>query len=259
MSEDELFCLVVCTATCWFWVRWYRVALCFDDFGRHTAARIWAGIIPLAALAGVLVVLRTVASYDVRDSVKYTLFYLAMGAAWMQLTVAVAGGFGFVMRDDWIERGNPAAAVLGSGLVIGAAAAFAGGNIGDGPGWWVVVFSAGLSTGTMFCGLLLMNLSANVVERITVGRDVGLAVRTGAFLAMAGVIAGRAVAGDWVSGGATVRDFFATAWPLFGIALTLCFFEMVFRRARLSATVSGVIAGLELSYAAYCLMWAGKW
>jgi hypothetical protein len=40
-----------------------------------------------------------------------------------------------------LEHGNPAA-----GAILGLTLAFARGNIGNGPGWWVVVFSAGMST-----------------------------------------------------------------------------------------------------------------
>jgi len=259
MSDDELICLGACLVLTALWWRWFWLAASFGDFGRNRPAWVSAFVVPALAMAGLFVVLRTVASYDVRSNGFYTFFYMAMGAAWLRLVVWAAGCLDFVMGDDWIERGNPAAAISGSGLLLGAMAAFAGGNIGDGPGWWVVVFSAGLATGTMFLCLACMNLAADVIERITVGRDVALAVRTGAFLLMAGVISGRAVAGDWVSVDATMRDYLANVWPLLGIAASLCVFERVFRRSRLSLSTSAALAAAALGYAVYCLVWAGAW
>ena len=243
------------------WGRWFFWVLALEtaDFDRRKIARAAAIVVPLLAFAGLLAVLGTMAASDVRNT-PYVLFYLLMGAAWLRgVVIGLANCMGLVLRDDWIERGNPAAAICGAGLLLGGMAAFAGGNIGDGPGWWVVVFSAALSTGAMFLGLVCLNLAAGVIERITIGREVSLAVRTGAYLLMAGVIAGRAVAGNWVSAEATVSDFFSAAWPLLVITMALCAVELVYKRARLSLATSGVFAALELGYAAYCLLWAGAW
>jgi len=261
MSGDEILCLFACCYLVIFgWGPWCSWVLNNNDFGRHLAVRAAAIVVPVLAFAGLFAVLRTAAAHDVRDSGLYTFFYLIMGAAWLRVVVVGLGNcMGLVLRDDWIERGNPAAAICGAGLLFGGMAAFAGGNIGDGPGWWVVIFSAALSTGAMFLGLVFLNLAADVIERITVGRDVSLAVRTGAYLLMAGVIAGRAVAGDWVSAGATVSDFAAAAWPLLAITATLCCVEFVFRRSRLSLGASGLFAAVELGCAAYFLVWAGAW
>ena len=262
MSDDETALLFFCGAFALFgWGQWlyWVLAIGTTGFDRRKIARAAAIVVPLLAFAGLIAVLQTVAASDVRNT-PYVFLYLLMGAAWLRwVVIGLANCMGFVLRDDWIERGNPAAAICGAGLLLGGMAAFAGGNIGDGPGWWVVVFSAALSTGAMFLGLVCLNLAADVIERVTIGRDVPLAVRMGAYLLMAGVIAGRAVAGNWVSAGATVSDFFAMAWPLLVITVALCGVELFFKRSRLSPGVSGVFAALELGYAAYCLLWAGAW
>jgi len=259
MSGSEMFCLVICFIPTALWLWWFYLTLCFVDFDRNIPARISAIIVPALAMLGLFVVLCTATPDDVRNSNLYIFFYLVMGIAWLQLIVGVSACMGFILRDDWIERGNPAAAICGSGLLLGGMAAFAGGNIGDGPGWWVVVLSAGLSTGTILIGLAFINLTAGVLERITVGREVSLAVRMWAFLVTTGVISGFAVAGDWVSAGATVTDFVITCLPLFGLIVFLGFFEMLCKNSRLPLSVSVLFAAGELSCAACYLVWVRMW
>jgi hypothetical protein len=101
---------------------------------------------------------------------------------------------------------------------------FAGANIGNGPGWWVVVFSATLSTGGFFLLWAVVEWLTGVSEMVTVERTSGSGLRLGGFLAGAGIVLGRAVAGDWVSAEATVRDFVVVAWfvlPLAAVAVIL--------------------------------------
>ena len=52
-------------------------------------------------------------------------------------------------RDDVVERSNRAAIPAIAGGLLAITLCFAGGNIGDGPGWWVVMFCGVLSTGTL--------------------------------------------------------------------------------------------------------------
>ena len=58
---------------------------------------------------------------------------------------------------------NAAAAMATAGATIGVTLSYAGGNIGDGPGWWVVVFSAAIATAGLFaCWLASVGTYASV-------------------------------------------------------------------------------------------------
>jgi uncharacterized membrane protein YjfL (UPF0719 family) len=133
---------------------------------------------------------------------------------WISLSAKILHGFADIrFRQDVRDRNNFAAAIAIGGLLLGSAIAYAGGNIGDGPGWYVVIFSALLSTLTVYAAVCVIALTSDGEERITIDHDVGAAMRLGAVAVGVGIIAGRAAAGDWVSVPATVRDFVTVAWP----------------------------------------------
>ncbi|MEH2163310.1 MAG: hypothetical protein V7K38_20325 [Nostoc sp.] len=94
--------------------------------------------------------MRVLASQDVRNNVLYLTFYLLMGATWVGIAVEAFLFCGLSVRDDAIERQNAAVSYSISGALIGVTLCFAGGNIGDGPGWWVVVYLAMLPIGAWF-------------------------------------------------------------------------------------------------------------
>ena len=172
-------------------------------------------LIGLAASAvAIFFVLRQWASFDVVDAPYYIVGYMALGIVWITLASVLLARFTDIrLQQDVRERNNFAAAVALGGMLLGNAIAYAGGNIGDGPGWWVVIFSALLSTFTVYAAVCVIALTSDGEERITIDHDVGAAVRLGAVAVGVGIIAGRAAAGDWVSVPATVRDFVAVAWP----------------------------------------------
>src|SRR3954463_3068227 len=182
--------------------------------------------VTLAAAAGatcavlIFVVLDTVASFDVVDDPRYQLMYLVLGLAWLRVAVETFPFAGLSARDDVGERGNVAAAIAFGGALVGSALCYAGGNIGSGPGWWVVVFSAALATGTFLAGWLLLTTFTPVADSVTIDRDKAAGLRLGAFLVALGLLLGRGVAGDWHSGRQTVADFIATL-PLAAVLLVI--------------------------------------
>jgi hypothetical protein len=195
--------------------------------GRRGSGHRLLQLMPFAAGALLWVVLRNASSFDVRDDWRYLAFYLVLGAAWVGLWIRWLAVTGISTRDDVVERANVSAAIAISGAMLAITLCYAGGNIGDGPGWWVVVFSAALATMALFAGWLLLEFTSAVSETVTVDRDPAAGLRLAAFLIAAGLILGRAVAGDWVSAEATVRDFGAVAWP----AIVLTIAAMVIERA----------------------------
>jgi hypothetical protein len=115
------------------------------------------------------------------------------------------------------------------GALLGVTLCYAGGNIGDGPGWWVVLFSAGLATSVLLAAWMALTQLTPVADSVTIDRDPAAGIRLGAFLASCGLILGRAVAGDWRSAAGTVVDF-STCLPY--VLLTVIAATFVERLAR---------------------------
>src|SRR5688572_22890913 len=215
MSGDERLALIVSVPVALLlWGRWYFHAAVVRAIGGTTSSRAPVLVAPLLAAVLLFIVLRRFASHDVRDSGTYLAFYLVLGAAWVGVAARLLPWLGVSPRLDALERRNAAAAVVVAGAVVGLTLAFAGGNVGDGPGWWVVVFAAGLATVGLLGGWGLVQSVAGVAESVTVERDVAAGVRLAGLLTAAGLVLGRAAAGDWVSAGATVRDFVRVGWPV---------------------------------------------
>lgn len=214
MSEDETVMLVVFGALgAMVWLTWYvRLAL-VTPLASRRGARTSLFVSPAVCAAALYLVLRKFASLDVREDFRYIGFYMAMGLGWVGLLALAFPLLGVSARDDVAERDNVGAGHAVSGALLGATLSFAGGNIGNGPGWWVVVFCVALSGGTWLLLWSLYERYASASEAITIERDEAAGVRLGGYLVASGLVLGRGVAGDWVSVGATVADFAGVAWP----------------------------------------------
>lgn len=267
MSPDEilagLFCAYVAAVTWGVWA-WLGSA----------ANRMRSGPSParLIALAGgatavaVFVVLARFASHDVRDSALYIGFYLLMTAAATGIGLGLLDRLGLSLRDDVLERRNPAACVALSGAIPGIGLAFAGANIGDGPGWWVVVFSGGLSVGGLLLGWILLDRLGGAGEAVVVERDRAAGLRVAAWFLGVGAITGRAAAGDWVDAAATVRDFVGASAGALVLTVIAVLVEATanHRPAATSAERDNLGRGLSvallwLGLAAAWLVYLGSW
>jgi hypothetical protein len=100
----------------------------------------------------------------------------------------------------------------------------AGANIGDGPGFEVVLFCSVLATFYLLVLWFLIAWASGLADSITIECDLGAGIRAGGWFAGTGVVIGACVAGDWISAAATLRDFVRYAWPLaiFAWALDCC-------------------------------------
>jgi uncharacterized membrane protein YjfL (UPF0719 family) len=224
MSEDETMVLIVALIMAVItWFKWYRMVSVKTLIIRNASRFIFVAL-PVICVALLYLILRKYAADDVRDSGIYLLFYMALGVAWVGLSSTACSFIGICPRDDVVERQNMAAAFATTGALLGITLCFGGGNIGNGPGWWVVIFSGLLSTATFFALWGMFEYFTNISESVTVERDSGAGLRLGGLLCGMGLILGRAVAGDWVSTGATVMDFMAVGWvalPLAGAAAVI--------------------------------------
>lgn len=220
MAESEILVLIVCLVVAVIgWGTWIAGLVRPAQLGRPRPAR---GPLALAAGLSLLLlylVLTTFAAADVRTAPQYLLFYEIMGAAWVGLGLRLTAWMGVSTRDDAVERGNQAATWTLAGATLGLTFCFSGANIGDGPGWWVVVFCAALATAGWFVAWLVVELGGGASELITVERDAASGLRLGGFLIGVGLVCGRAAAGDWISADAALSDFVEIAWPAAPTAL----------------------------------------
>jgi hypothetical protein len=207
MSPDEGFVTVASTfAGPILWgVWWFRVREAGRPRAPAFATFLSLTVVVLASF--LLTVLTQAASEDVRTAPQYLFMYMVLGLAWLKVAEAGFAYVGVSARDDAIERGNGAAAGAVAGAMAGVTLCYAGGNIGNGPGWWVVVFSGGLATATLLAAWLTLDRLTGVNDVVTIDRDRAAGVRLGAFLTACGLLLGRGVAGDWLSADATVSDF----------------------------------------------------
>jgi hypothetical protein len=209
-----------------------------------------------------LVVLTTWASFDVVDDPYYILGYASLGFLWVYATVPWLGTFADIrVKQDVRGHNNFAAAVVIAALTIGTTLAYSGGNIGNGPGWYVVAFCALLSTAAVFAVTFAVAVLTDGEERITIDHDLGAAIRLGGAAIATGLVAGRAVAGDWVSVGATVVDFVVVGWPIIVIGVAAGVIERAMPPAEIANTIvrSVAVAGVTIGVAAVYVGSVGPW
>ena len=263
MSGDEVVMLVVSAIVALVsWGAWFIAPASVSRVGRRPSGRRLLKLTPLVAAALLWVVLRNASAHDVRDDPAYLTFYLMLGAAWVGVCIRWLAIAGISTRDDVVERANGSAAIVVAGAMLGITLSYAGGNIGDGPGWWVVVFAAGLATLALFASWMVLELATGVSESVTVDRDTSAGLRLAGFLIACGLILGRSVAGDWVSAEATVRDFAVAAWPVIVLVIVAAILERLARPTpdapRPPVVPYGLVpAFLYVAGAAYQVMWLG--
>lgn len=251
LSEDEGLVVVLSIAV-WVvsWIWWYWELGTGPKLRAERTAGQALGIVLPIALVLLYVILRRWASFDVKNSAEYLFQYLALGAAWVGVALRMVPWLGISTRDDVAERTNPAAAVALAGALLGIMLCYAGGNVGDGPGWWVVVFSSGLATVAFFLAWAVLESLSQVSDAITIDRDLAAGVRQAAFCVAQGAILARGVAGDWKSAGETVGDLAAHGWPALVVLALAILLERALRptaaEPRRSLVVAGVVPGAVL-------------
>ncbi len=265
MSGDEIIALSVCILLGFIgWKDWLGGLVFLEPLTRRAATQIIGWLLPPLAGGAMAFVLLKWSSHDVRDNPIYIFFYLVMWVGWTGLWNKILPYFGLICRDDVLERDNTAAGLAVAGGLLGVTGIFAGGNIGDGPGWWVVVFCAGLATATLLLLWFVENLITGIQDIITIDRDAAAGWRTAGFFIAAGLILGRAVAGDWHSADQTTSDFAAHGWPVlvfWGFALLFDFAgRPTPQRPVPNAWVFGILPALMLVAAGIReVIWQGPW
>jgi len=246
------------------WRKWYLSILSVAKLTSTLKYRFVLLLTPIICVGILFLILRFLASQDVRNDILYLIFYLVMGTAWLGMAVEAFLFCGLSVHDDVIEKQNIAAFCGISGALIGVTLCFAGGNIGDGPGWWTVAYSAMLSTGAWFLLWLVLAFFTQISEAISIDRDSASGLRLAGFLVGSGAILGWAVAGKWESFDATTVDFIKHGWSAVILAIAAIIVEKVCqltaKRPFLPITSHGLIPLLSyIGGSIICiLVWGGR-
>jgi len=222
---EILILLVAIAVTGLFLFKWYKsIVLAWPREYRIQEKAVLSAL-PVVSGFGILVVLSNWASHDVVSSPSFIFFYLVMGFACMYLGQLMMSALcDLSWRDDIIHGGNKSALFAFCGGFVGITAIYAASNIGNGPGWWTVVFASGLGLIAWVVLAWILHAVTHIFERITVERDTFCGIRVGFFFLASGLILGRASAGDWTSASMTVVEFGA-GWPVLILAAIAIFVE----------------------------------
>ena len=259
MSDDEVFLLVGgIVLALWITLRWCALLVQSPQGRRAQAEFLWLILAPLAAFAGILVVIIGASSADVRDAPSYIALYCAAGIVWFTAGGMAMRYLGISARDDAVERRNLAAAIVVMGAVFAHAAIYAGANIGNGPGWWTVLAAAAIGSGAWLALWSLVEACCGISEKVTVDRDVPAAIRLAGYAFAMGIVCGRGAAGDWTSLDRTMIEF-AAAWPVLPMTGAAIAIEN-FSRANMpqgSMALSTIVAVAYLGVAVAAVHYSG--
>lgn len=263
MGGDEVFLMLVSGGL--FLIAAYRWGRALRVAGRFRA-RGWPLLLftPLAALAVLFFVLRRWADDEVRNDARYITLLMLLGGAWMSLVSMVSHWLGVSLRQDAVERRNPAATIAWCGTMLGVISLYSGGNVGEGPSLWNNVFSAGLGTVTLLAFWLVLEATGRIAHSITIDRDVASGLRLGGFMLASGIVFARALAGDWQSAAHTANDFVRQGWITGPMLVGAVVVELLARPAptnpRPAWFVCGLVpAALYLAAAIAWVIWLGPW
>jgi uncharacterized membrane protein YjfL (UPF0719 family) len=216
----------------------------------RTGHRLWAaapnpglGAVRLAVLAGlgwILLVLATQSSSDIVG--RYDLFYAVFATGCLMLAAFWRPMLGLWARADVAERGNLAAGLAIAGFVLGTAFAYGGALTGEdasclpprdrhptclalreedpgstyGYGGWHVVLAFFLLAYAELRGAMAIvrRYGGGIDEAVRLDRDPSAGLLLGAVAVAAGLVAGRAAAGDFLGWRDGLADYFRRLWPL---------------------------------------------
>jgi len=217
---------IFCIASFLFFKRWYKPLYSLWPADRNTKTKIILSFLPSVYLILIFIVLKFFASFDVVNSVIYIIFYIVLGYAWMFAGLSLTSFcFDLHWLDDAIFLNNKAAvpAITGSFFALGFI--YAGANVGDGPGWWCVLFAGSLGLAAWIILGLVIHFCAGIFERITVERDMGCGIRFFLYSLCSGAILGYACSGDWTSFYMTVVEF-TVGWPVLPLTAVYILIEL---------------------------------
>jgi hypothetical protein len=221
--------------------------------GFPTGFRVALWAVLFANLALLIFGLRRWGAIEIRENTGPQIMLALFGQL---LLLACGAGFdwlGISLRDDAMERRNPAALITVLGAFCAVGLIWTGSNIGEGPSYGNNVFSAALGLSVFLLLWILLELLSNISNSICEERDLGTGLRVGACFLAIGLVFGRALAGDWHSTSGTVRDFFADGW----VGILILGIEIVVERSVRTRVMALVYLGIAIAWLGRLGRWEG--
>jgi len=226
MNTEYFIFFLSCFLLYRFFRRWYKPVINAWPREANRAAKTVLSMLPLVFLVLVFLILKFLASFDVVDSFIYIVFYIVLGFAWMYTGILLMTLCFGLREDDSVYLNNKAALAAVIGEFFSIAFIYLGANVGDGPGWWCVLFAGFLGLATWVLLGFFINICTGIFERITVERDLGCAVRFCIYLFISGAILGYACSGDWTSFKMTIVEF-GIGWPVLPLTALFIIIELL--------------------------------
>jgi len=201
---------------------------------------------------------------EVRGHFDEVFFLTFLGVIWLIASLHIFPWFGLCIADDVIERCNFAALIALSGATLAIATIYAAGNLGEGPSYWNNIFSVAIGSIGFFVLWFIFEIGGRVSVSIAEERDLASGVRFGGLLLSMGLILARAVAGDWHSESATLKDLFRDGWTAAALCIIAVLAERLLRPSRAHPSPAWLGSGLfpALLYFACSCAWVirlGRW
>jgi hypothetical protein len=182
--------------------------------------RLVLGLFPPLALFPACLSLQNWADSRVTGHLDYIALFLLVGAASILILRKVFGVFGISLRDDVLDRDNPAALIVVCGTMLAIGIVYAGANVGRGPTIWTTLLPAFAGMFALGAIRLFVELAGGrIFESITIDRDISSGWRLAGMMVGCAILLGRAAGGNWVSWPQTWDDFVRFGWPVILIAL----------------------------------------
>jgi uncharacterized membrane protein YjfL (UPF0719 family) len=219
-GDEWLFFLAAAASVVGLIATYYLPLLSISPINRSSLKRIALACLPLVALIPTYVVLQRWADPQVVGHRDYTSLFLLGGGMWIFVASRFLEVLGISIRDDAIERDNPAALIAVWGMLSGVGIVYALSNIGTGATIWTTLIPGFVATVALLLLHLLIELTGGAVaDAITIDRDVASGLRLGGAVLGCSIILGRAVAGDWTGWSGTWSDLAMRGWPAVLIAI----------------------------------------
>jgi hypothetical protein len=213
-SDEWAFFLTAMIVTFVVGARYYRPVFSVRSMGGPGRERFIVGCLPIVAIVPTCAIVGRWADREVVGHLDYMTLFVLGAAGWALVASQIVSVFGISVRDDVLERRNPAAMIAVCGIVMGAAMVYALCNIGSGPTIWTTIVPALLGTALLFGALFLAELiGGSISDSITIDRDFASGTRLAGAMFGCGIVLGRAGAGDWISWPRTWTDFALLGWP----------------------------------------------
>jgi hypothetical protein len=187
-------------------------------------------------------VLQTGAASDIVGF--YTLLYVMLAMATLLIAGLAYPAGGVFLPADVVERGNLAAGLTLAGFALGTAFAFGGALTGEGPGWWVVLVFFFLAYWELRGTMALVARLGSLRDEVRIERDASAGILLGGVAVAAGLVSGRAAAGDFTGWENDIPDYLRRLAPLGVVPLVAALVAAYTRHSGRKASLRAATAGL---------------